>query len=352
MNNYFDTNEAYLKSFGWQTNPFSFKIIPELFVGYQKELSRIFNGVNDGSKFSLILGQSGTGKTTFMKHVQRSLGGKNKILYIPKAPDNPKDLIDILTNNIGFNLQNSGQEINLYNLGDLLNREARDFKIILFIDECQEASKETFEWLRSLSDQIDNISIVLSGLPEFEFMLKEQINSLLNRVNIKIEMGNLSRLETMDLIKKRIEFAGGIDTQPFTHQAIEIIYDKTAGYPREVLRLCEEIAQKAIQKNVSIIDAEFVSIEENFRSLEKPTIEEFSGRQKAIIESLASYKSLTPSEMIAKIDCKEYKTKDNAIRSVNNILKRMTEEGKLIRKKREKTFIYELAPKMNSLFGK
>ncbi len=349
MNNYFDTNAAYLKNFGWQTNPFSFRIIPELFVGYRKELKTIFDGVNDGSRFSLILGQSGTGKTTFIKNVQRSLGEKNKVLYLPKAPEDPKDLVEILTNNLGIAFENLGREINLYNIGDFLNKEARDFKIILFIDECQEAPKETFEWLRSISDQIDNISIVLSALPEFESTLRTEMRSLLNRVNIKVEMGNLSKLEAMDLIKKRIEFAGGIDTQPFTHEAIEIIYDKTAGYPREVLRVCEEIVQKALAKNVQIIDAEFVQTEENFKSAERSTIEEFSGRQKAIIESLASHKLLTPSEMVAKIDCREYKNKDNAIRSVNNILKRLMDERKVIRKRRDKAFVYELSPKMQAL---
>ncbi len=351
MNGYLDLNSAYTKNFGWRSNPFSFKIVPELFVGYQKEVSTIFNGVNDGSRFSLILGQSGTGKTTFMKHVQRNLSEKNKILYLPKAPTDPKDLVEILTNNLGLSPENSGKEINLYNIGDFLNKEVRDFKIILFIDECQEAPKETFEWLRSLSDQIDNISIVLSGLPEFESILKTEIHSLLNRVNIRVEMGNLSRLETLDLIKKRIEFVGGIDTQPFTHDAIEIIYDKTAGYPREILRVCEEVAQKAAIKNISIVDAEFVQEQETLKSVEKPSMHDLSGRQKAIIESLISHKTLTPSQMVAKIDCNEYKTKDNAVRSVNNILKRMTEEGKLIRKKRDKAFVYELAPRMQSAFS-
>jgi len=350
MNSYIDFNSAYAKNYGWKSNPFSFKIIPELFVGYQKELSIIFNGVNDGSRFSLVLGQSGTGKTTFMKHVQRNVSEKNKILYLPKAPTDPKDLVEILTNNLGLNFENFGKEINLYNIGDLLNKEIRDYKIILFIDECQEAPKETFEWLRSLSDQIDNISIVLSGLPEFESILRTDIQSLLNRVNIRVEMGNLSKLEVLDLVKKRIEFVGGMDIHPFTHEALEIIYDKTAGYPREVLRTCEEVAQKAVMKNILIIDADFVLEQEIFKAVEYASIEELSGRQKAIIESIASCKSLTPSEVVTKIDCNEYKTKDNAVRSVNNILKRMVDEGKLVRKKKEKAFAYELAPRMQSIF--
>ena len=351
MNSNFDLNSAYQKSFGWSSNPFSFRIIPELFTGYGQEINTLLNGVNDGSRFATVTGQTGTGKTTMMKFILQQLNPDKHLLYLPKPPTDPKDFVEIFTTNLKLNFFEKNltkRDINLYNLGDFVNSKTKDSKIILFVDECHEASVQTLEWLRSLSDQIENISIVLAGLPIFESMMKDNADTLLNRVNIKVEMGNLSKSETLNLIKKRIEFVGGSDTKPFTFESIDAIYEKTAGYPREVLRMCEEIAQKAVAKNISIIDRGFVETEFSFKAAEQNTMNEMSGKQKNIIDALFKNKSLTPAEIVSNIDCAEYKTKDNAIRSVNNILKRLLDENAVVRKRKDKAYAYELSQKTQS----
>ncbi len=351
MNNYFDLSSAYKNIFSWNTNPFSFRIIPELFTGYGQEINTILNGVNDGSRFATVTGQTGTGKTTLLKFLLQKLDPEKKLLYLPKPPIDPKDFVDIFTTNLKLNFFEKNitkKEINLYNLGDFVNSKTKDSKIILFVDECHEASIQTLEWLRSLSDQIENISIVLAGLPVFETVMKDNIDTLLKRVNIRIEMGNLSKSETLNLIKKRIEFAGGTDIKPFTPESISLIYDKTAGYPREVLRMCEEIVQKAVMKNISMVDADFIETEYSFKMAEQTSMSEISGKQKCIIDALLKHKSLTPAEIATNTDCAEYKTKDNAIRSINNILKRLMDENKVVRKRKDKAYAYELSQKMQS----
>ncbi len=355
MNNYFDINAAYLSNFGWRTNPFSFRIIPELFTGYANEISTILNGVNDGSRFCLVTGPTGTGKTTLMKHIIQKLDQDKTLLYIPKPPADPKDFVEIFTTNLRLNFFEKSiarRDINLYSIGDFVNSKTKDSKVILFVDECHEAPAQTFEWLRSLSDQIDNMSVVLAGLPAFQTMLTASLDTLLKRINIKVDMGNLSKSETLNLIKKRIEFAGGQDIKPFTLESVEVIYDKTAGYPREILRLCEEIMQKAAAKNISIVDADFVELEQGFKAMSESSVDDMSQRQKNIIDMLRIHKTLTPTEIVEKIECKEYKTKDNAIRSINNILKRLMDEGKILRKKKDKSFAYELSPKLQSMLIK
>ena len=38
-------NQKTMENFNWMENPFSFKIMPELFVGYNNDVSRITSGI-------------------------------------------------------------------------------------------------------------------------------------------------------------------------------------------------------------------------------------------------------------------------------------------------------------------
>ncbi len=344
--------ENTLSMFGWKANPFSFKIVPEIFTGYIDEVNKMLGGVQDGVRFSLLVGPTGSGKTTLLKHIEKRLGEKIKLIYLPKPPTDPKDLVEIFATNFrgGFLEKITTKELNLYNLGDFVNKKLNGEKIIFLIDEAQEASQETLEWLRALADQIDNVSIVLAGLPNFEKNLKENLETLLRRVTMRVELSNLNKPETIELIKRRIEHSGGSDIRPFTVDCIDYIYEKTAGFPREVLRVCDQLIQQATAKNITIINNDFLETEQTTtQRTSTQVIEELPERQKQILQALSKNNSLTPTELSNLIDLSEYKSKDNAIRALNNILNRLMKENLAIRKKVGKAYTYEVAPKTKSL---
>ncbi len=338
--------------FNWKANPFSFKIIPDIFTGYVDEVNKMFGGIQDGVRFSLLVGPTGSGKTTLLKNIEKKLGEKVKLIYLPKPPTDPKDLIDIFATNLrgGFLEKLSTRELNLYNLGEFINKKLDGEKIIFLIDEAHEASQQTLEWLRALSDQIENISIVLAGLPQFEKNLKDNLETLLRRVTLKVELGNLNKSEVKELIKRRVEYCGGSDTRPFTEDCINFIYEKTAGFPREVLRVCDQLVQKATDKNLTIIDKDFLDVEENtLQRTSTQVLEDLPERQKQVLDLLSKNNKLTPTELASKIEMSEYKSKDNAIRAINNILIRLMKDNLIIRKRIGKAYKYEVAPKTQSL---
>ncbi len=343
-------NERARELFKWNENPFSFRILPEYFVGYEKETDTFTDGLNNGSKFSILLGPTGSGKTTFMKYLVKRFPGSD-VIYLPKPPKSADDWVTIFNpilkpSRFSF----LRKDVNIYNLYEHLNKKLNGRKCLLFIDECHEASLDSLEWIRTITDQTDNLFIILAGLPVFEKTMMEKLETFMRRVNIHVNLTNLSKAETRELIKRRIEGIGGDDIRPFTVNAVDYIYDNTGGFPREVLKLCDDMVQRAMEKGVSTVEPDIMKgAEEPEKKLSMDTVEELPERQKLIVDTLAEGGEMTPSEIAKSIKTEEYKNKDNAVRSVNNLLRRLMQDGLVDRKKVGKTYKYSVSSRFNSV---
>ncbi len=355
--------EGYVKMFGWRENPFNFKIMPDLFVGHGRETEKLDGSAEGNYKLALLLGPTGSGKTTLLKFMAMGFGKKANVFYLSKPPNDPEDWVKIFTNFIGYGmlggLLSRRRNMNIYNLSEWVNSRMKKRRMVLFVDESHEASTETLEWLRTLTDQIDNLSVVVAGLPVLESILTSRLETFMRRVNIRIELTNLTKSETRELVKKRIEWVGGEDIRPFTSDAMEEIFDKSGGFPREVIRICNDLVMKAVESNITTIDAGFFreaeltphihAVHAVHQRVSLNTLEMLPSKQKSIIEILWKHGELTPTEIVEKMRTDEYKSKDNAIRSVNNIVKRLVKEGKIVRKRRGKSYQYVLSDKIRTL---
>lgn len=343
-----------ISKFEWDSNPFTFRILSDFFVGYEEEKNRMITGLRSGDKFSLLLGPTGSGKTTMMKHLANTIEDC-KVLYLAKPPKNPEEWITALKEiwRPRFAFLHRTSHVNLYNLPSKINNRLDSNGCVLFVDECHEASIESLEWLRVLTDQTDNLQTVMAGLPVLENILKENLETLRQRVNTEIRLTNLTKSETRELIKKRVEGSGGDDIRPFTSEAINFIYDKTGGFPREILKHCNRLVHKALRKNITTIDSSFLKEsepEEERISLE--SINQLPKRQKAILEALTREGESTPSDLIPHLDMDSYKSKGSAVRSVNNLLRRLMKEGLVDRNRSGKSYRYSISSKYKSAMVK
>jgi len=357
MNVQLDSRERYMKLFGLDGNPFVFKILPDLFVGYEKEMHSLIENLSGGSKFTLIIGPTGSGKTSMMKNIINKINGYERIFYVPKPPNNPEGWKKIFTEIVkpGFFrrlfLRSRIKDITIYEVGEWVNKRSRNKRLLLLVDECHESTRESLEWLRTLTDQIGNLSLVLAGLPVFEKRLMEELETFRRRIERRIELTNLTPAETRELIKKRIEWAGGEDVKPFTSNSIQFIYDRTNGFPREVLRICNELMQNALEKNISTIDTDF--LRENVKHEKRASmdsVEDLPYRQKRILKVLSSGGDMTPSQIVKEMGPEEYTDVGNAVRSVNNILRRLMKDKMVVRERKGKAYKYRIDPRIQTMF--
>ena len=238
--------------------------------------------------------------------------------------------------------------------------------MVFLVDEAHETNKEVLEWLRVLTDQIDNVSLVMAGMPLLEEKIKTDLETLDQRITTRINLTSLDKNEVKELIKMRIEDAGGEGIKPFTDEAIDKIYDKTGGFPREVLKLCDRLINSALEKNVDIIDEKLIESHKEIElpkvRLEEPVVtfmpkppseeqlRNLPYKQRIILELLYKKDWLTPTAIVEDLDLKSYKSKNHGIRSVNNILKRLMLDGYVQRESRGKAFMYALTPKVKTMF--
>ena len=350
---------------GWSENPFILKIDPSLFVGYESQVKAALNHIENKHKIALITGRTGVGKTTFLRWVEKNYDASK--LYVSKPPCDPAEFVPIFTELFGFTLIERlfGKKPTLYNLPSYVNKKIKGKHLVLLIDEIHETNKEVLEWLRVLMDQIDDISLIMAGMPAIDEKMSD-LETLNQRITTRINLISLDKDETTELIKKRIESVGGKGINPFTEDTVNKIYERTGGFPREILKLCDRLVNSAVEKNLDVITLkdieEHKEIELPKVRLEEPTvhfmpkppsdeqIRNLPFKQRKLLELLSKKDWLTPTTIVEELGVESYKSKGHAIRSVNNILRRLMLDGYVQREGRGKAFMYALTPKVKTMF--
>ncbi|MCK5476977.1 MAG: AAA family ATPase [Candidatus Aenigmarchaeota archaeon] len=350
----------WLKNLNWSFNPFVFDIRPEYMVGFEKYLDEIHSAIEQSSKYVIITAATGSGKTMLMNYLHRNPSGDANYIYISKPPRKPEEFAKIIESQIRENRRKSqgiitaficwlsGQfkkeEITLYNLSSFIERNSKGANILL-IDEAHETNIETLEWIRTITDTTQNMTTVLSGLPALKKEKLKQLETFMQRVSLDVTILPLNKNETIELIKKRIAMAHGMMLDPFTSECLEAIHVHGGGFPRETIKICNELINKAIKKNITLIDASFLEGKSKEDVSVVSLIDSLTDKQKDIIELVHEKGKMTPTDLAKSKNMNSYKSKTHALRALNNLLKRLEKIGLLERQKAGRTYAYKLTSK-------
>ncbi|MBD3156138.1 MAG: AAA family ATPase [Candidatus Aenigmarchaeota archaeon] len=354
----------YYTKFGWEQNPFTLKISPSLMVGYSSQTDELLSHVFNSHKMAIVIGHTGSGKTTLMNWLNDYINNNKDSFtshYIPKCPRTKEDMIALFKFLFGYNIIDNFRfrSLSTQNLPRFLVKKTSNNKNVVLVDEAHETSIEVLEWLRTLNDMVPNLLIIFAGLPVFEKKLETELPTLYMRITTKTYLESLNYVETESLIRRRIEDSNGDGLKPFTSEAVKKVFEISGGFPREIIKLCDKLIEGASKNNIPAINGLFV---EQMVSSEvpkekivahkqqKPDVS-ISSKQKNILRIINKNPSLNPSQIVRKMDTDSYKNKNNAVRSVNNILRRLMEEGLVQREKSGNTYIYSLTGKSRSIFA-
>ncbi|MBI4896203.1 MAG: AAA family ATPase [Candidatus Aenigmarchaeota archaeon] len=350
--------QEWLVKMGWSDDPFTFNILPSLFVGYKPQTETLINTIQEKHKIILLLGPTGSGKTTTLRWViEHPLAGFD-YLYVAKPPKQPDDFVHVLNEKYKtpWYLQWIIPHIkNIYQVPEFLNERTEKKHLVVLYDEAHESDIDVLEWLRVLCDQVANMTVILAGLPVFEQERLSELETLRKRIMTKISLLSLTKEETTELIRKRIRDVGGKGDE-FTDETIDLIYARTEGFPREIIRLANEVVNQAIRQSKTVMTPDLLegsTIEQQTDIVSAPSvkiIEALTPMQRDVMEMLMH--PLTPGQIANVSDLSKYKSRQHAVRSMNNILKSLMDLGIVERAKHDRAFVYQLKQHVKSLIIK
>jgi len=207
---------------------------PFLYHDFVSALERLENDLTQGPCYALLIGESGTGKTTLLRTLMAHLDQrKYNIIYLCHGRPSPSALSRVMAHKFHFPLRYTRAETSQLLMQSLRNLPNKPF---LWIDEAQMMPDDTLHEIRLLSEADLNgpplFSVLLCGLPPLkEKLLNPDLFPLWRRINPKLYLTGLL-LEEMDpYLQHRF---GKKETSRFENESFVHIFEQAQGIPAVV----------------------------------------------------------------------------------------------------------------------
>ena len=239
---------------------------------YREAFANLRYGIETRKGFIVITGEAGTGKTTLLRRLMRSVEATVHTAFIFNTHLSFTELLRLALSELGVASSAQDRLTLMAQLNDYLIEQLRkDHTVSLLIDEAQDLSDEMLEELRLLSnletDRAKLIQIVLMGQPELERKLDQpQLRQLKQRVAIRCRLAPLRSDEVALYINSRLQTVGYEGKELFDLGSVEQIARYSQGIPRLINVICDNALLITYATSKSKVSAKI--IEEVARDLQ------------------------------------------------------------------------------------
>ncbi len=246
-----DLVESCKNFFKFKESPFCVTPDPKFFFlsrSASEALNHLRYGIYQGSGFTMIIGEPGTGKTVLLRYFFSRAGDDLQITQISDPHLSNKELRLAVLENLGGSryLQEDLSEGQLTRLlHDLLvwaNRQSK--RVVILLDEAQGLDFESLEGLRLLSNlETENqklLQVVLFAQTELEEILRQKrLRQLDQRILVRYRLLPLDPDEIQPYIQHQLAIAKADKYVEFADDAVSKIYQISRGLPGMVNVLCQ-----------------------------------------------------------------------------------------------------------------
>jgi type II secretory pathway predicted ATPase ExeA len=221
---------------------------------FQEGLKHLKSAMLRGPVYALLLGESGTGKTTLLRMLAGALDrSRFQVLYLCHGRPSPTGLTRVLADVLHLPLRRSRAETSR-----MLVQTLRDLptRLLFWIDEAQLIPEDTLHELRLLAEaNLDGpplFSVVLSALPELkDRLLAPQLFPLWRRIGARVTLTGLVREETGPFLAHAL---GKEAAARFSPEALAALCEFARGVPALVQSYARECLKRKSQGPITAED--------------------------------------------------------------------------------------------------
>ena len=261
---------GYYSVLNLEKEPFSTSPDPIFFyrsASHNAALQRLEIAIRLRRGLNLVLGDVGIGKTTLLRTLLQNISDeKDFILHMILDPTYQSEFqfLHSLCRSFGItpffkSTIDCKEAIEKYLYQNCVEENKT---IVLLIDEGQKLNAPNLEVLRTLLNYETNeyklLQLVI--MAQLELLPKiRKIKNFVDRINLKYIINPLDKNETKEMIDFRLRQAGlNGGGSLFSEDAIELIYEHTKGYPRQVSMLCHNALESIVMKDRPIVTASII----------------------------------------------------------------------------------------------
>lgn len=257
----------YLTYFHFTSKPFAMNPDPRFLypsAQHAKALTMLEYAIESQAAFCVLTGEIGSGKTTLVRHLIRSLGDQVIVGLISNSHERFQSIHPWALSALGI-APRASSEVGQYEaLTEFFIREyGKGRRTLLIFDEAQNLPIHALEELRLLSninsEEDVALQTLLVGQPELrQKMARPELTQFAQRVAVDFHLQSLTLKEAEAYVRHRLTVAGGSDAI-FRKTAIKYIHRSSGGVPRLINQLCDMSLVYAYADQCQRIDAALVS---------------------------------------------------------------------------------------------
>ena len=255
----------YRQYWGLVRKPFENTSEPEFFYHapeHAMAFDRVAEAIRGRQGAALLTGDYGCGKTTMIRVLVEELElDQQPIAYLNYPRLSAEEALSEILGQLGVNGEGDTVE-RLHQLGDRLLRTSKEGgHTLVIVDEGQIIPDDRVlrELERLLDFRLDGASLLtflLVGEPSIaERVLR--MPHLDRKIALRQHLPSLDRDQTRGYIAYRVDVAGA-ERMLFTDDAVDRIYERTRGVPREINSVCDMSLFVGARKKAAIVDEAIV----------------------------------------------------------------------------------------------
>ena len=255
----------YEKYWGLDRKPFENAPAPEFFYHAPEHavaFDRVAEAIRRREGAALLTGDYGCGKTTMIRVLVEELElDQQPIAYLNYPRMSADEALTEILGQLGVNGQGDVVE-RLHELGDRLLRTSKEGgHTLVIVDEGQiiPDDRVLLELERLLDFRLDGASLLtflLVGEPTLADRVL-RMPHLDRKIALRQHLPALDRDQTRGYIAYRLDVAGA-QRMTFTDEAVDHIYERTHGVPREINSVCDMSLFVGARKKATVVDEAIV----------------------------------------------------------------------------------------------